>query len=125
VPVSNSSHRFVGLAVSIDGRVWKRHQGNPVFANDAGGVDVSYANGRFNLLFESHRGTRWATSDDGKEWRDQGFLVTSSGLELDRHGHVTPHLFNEEGQSILFVGAAQASNWNQNSIASMPVRLKD
>ena len=64
-PTSTDSHRYVGYATSRDGIRWNKHPGNPVFANDAGGVDVKPLGGGYVMAYESHEGTRLAVSTDG------------------------------------------------------------
>jgi hypothetical protein len=123
LPTSADSHRFVGHATSEDGVVWTKHGDNPVFARDAGGVDVERVGGGYLMVYESHEGTRAAVSPDGIAWRDRGLWVPRSDGEADRHGHVTPMLLPGEdgGTSSLFVGAAPAKSWDRNRIVRLRV----
>lgn len=126
VPISSDSHRCVGYATSKDGLHWQRHGDMPVFANDAGGIDVKRLNDTYVMLYESHGGTRYAKSRDGIHWNDAGWLVQKSGADLDRHGHVTPFLLIEDkGKTWLFFGAARAASWDRNSIAALPIVLDE
>jgi predicted GH43/DUF377 family glycosyl hydrolase len=124
LPVSNESHRFVGYATSKDGINWVRKSDEPVFGNDAGGIDVQRIRSKYIMAYESHDGTRCAKSDDGVNWKDTGYLLRKSGGEADRHGHVTPFLFiHEQHELRLFFGAARAATWDRNVIASSPFVL--
>lgn len=123
-PVSNESHRFVGYATSRDGLHWVRQSDQPVFGNDAGGIDVQRIGSTYIMVYESHSGTRYAKSVDGVVWKDQGYLLRQSGDVADQHGHVTPFLFSHEyHESRLFFGAARAATWDRNAIASSPFIL--
>ncbi|XZE53605.1 hypothetical protein SH139x_005362 [Planctomycetaceae bacterium SH139] len=123
-PVSNESHRFVGYATFQDGINWVRKSDDPVFGNDAGGIDVQRIGSTYIMVYESHSGTRYAKSQDGIIWRDKGYFLRKSGNEADRHGHVTPFLFSHNHhERILFFGAAKAATWDQNVIASSPFIL--
>ena len=113
-PKSSTSQRYVGYAESKDGISWKRHDGY-VFTNDAGGVHVSRVDGQYVMLIESRRGTEWASSDDGISWKDEGLLVVKD-QQTAPHGHVTPFLFADGNQRVLYFGAARSEHWNQNSI---------
>jgi hypothetical protein len=117
-PASAASHRFVGYATSRDGLNWTRHGGNPVFGNDAGGVDVKRVGDGLVMVYESHEGTKVAVSPDGIAWHDRGLWQPRSGGETDRHGHVTPKLLmRPDGKGAeLFVGAARAGSWDRNRI---------
>jgi len=117
-PTSAASRRYVGLATSVDGFRWTRHGGNPVFAHDAGGVDVKRVGETYVMVYESHEGTRLATSPEGVTWRDRGLWRSRSGGEIDRHGHVTPMLLVRPGTepAALFVGAARTGTWDRNQI---------
>lgn len=122
--MSNESHRFVGHATSNDGINWVRKGDEPVFGNDAGGIDVQRIGAKYIMVYESHSGTRYASSDDGVAWQDIGYLLRKSGNEADRHGHVTPFLFSHDHhERRLFFGAAKAATWDQNVIASSPFIL--
>ena len=125
VPVSSDSHRYVGYAPSKDGLKWQRHDDKPGFGNDAGGIDVKrMVDSYYIMLYESHGGTRHATSSDGIHWKDAGWLVEKSGTDVDRHGHVTPFLFfDDHGYALLFFGAARAASWDRNCIATLPLDL--
>ena len=123
-PVSSESHRCVGYATSNDGIKWVRNGDEPVFGNDAGGIDVQRIGSKYIMVYESHSGTRYAKSDDGVVWKDNGHLLRKSGNEADRHGHVTPFLFSHnQHERRLFYGAAKAATWDQNVIASSPFIL--
>ena len=113
-PKSPNSRRYVGYAVSEDGKSWQRRD-EYIFANDAGGVHVSVVDSRYVMLIESRDGTAWASSNDGILWNDRGLLV-SKDQGAAPHGHVTPFLFNDGESLVLYFGAAHAENWNQNSI---------
>ncbi len=115
VPTLPSSRRSVGLATSKDGLTWTRHADNPVFGGDAGGVDVERAGEGYAMVYESHQGTRAATSPDGVAWRDLGLVVPRSGGPADAAGHVTPMLL--AGSRWLYLGAAPAATWDRNAIA--------
>ncbi|HKI16505.1 MAG TPA: hypothetical protein VKA15_01425 [Isosphaeraceae bacterium] len=129
-PTSSGSHRFVGYATSKDGTVWTKYGRNPVFAHDAGGVDVKRLPQGYVMLYESHEGTNVAVSVDGITWRDRGLWIPRSGGEIDRHGHVTPMLLIEQGgrPALLFIGAARTSSWDRNQIVKIrlePARLTE
>lgn len=125
-PVSNESHRFVGYATSQDGINWARKGDEPAFGNDAGGIDVQRIGSTYIMVYESHSGTRYAKSVDGIVWEDNGFLLRKSGKDADRHGHVTPFLFQHfQHERRLFFGGAQAATWDQNVIASSPFFLAE
>jgi len=118
-PVSSKSHRFVGYATSQDGINWVRKGDEPVFGNDAGGIDIQRIGSKYIMVYESHSGTRYAESDDGVAWKDKEYLLRKSKNEADRHGHVTPFLFSHDHyEPRLFFGAAKAATWDQNVIAS-------
>ena len=120
VPLSASSTRSVGYATSKDGLTWTKHAANPVFGHDAGGVDVSRrrdSQGKEELLmlFESHEGTRMATSADGIAWEERGLYVRKSGEEVDAEGHVTPFLLRAAGggKPRLYAGVSRDASWNR------------
>ena len=115
VPKSPTSRRAVGLATSKDGLTWTRHPGNPVFGQDAGGVDVERGGDGYLMVYESHEGTRAATGPDGVAWRDLGLIVARSGGPLDAAGQVTPAL--AAGSPWIYLGAASAPSWDHNAIA--------
>jgi hypothetical protein len=117
-PTSTDSHRYVGHATSTDGIRWTRHAGNPVFANDAGGVDVKPLGGGYVMAYESHEGMRLAVSTDGIVWRDRGLWLPRSGEDIDRHGPVTPMILLRQAgpPAELFAGAARAGSWDRNQI---------
>jgi hypothetical protein len=123
VPKSPTSSRSVGFATSKDGFHWTKHQSNPVLSNDAGGVDVERFGDGYVIVYESHEGTKAATSGDGITWKDRGIWVPRSGGEIDRHGHVTPMLLSEaKGRPWkLYFGAARAVSWDRNSIAEIAI----
>ncbi|MBK1884227.1 hypothetical protein JIN85_17540 [Luteolibacter pohnpeiensis] len=112
-PKSDHSHRFVGYATSLDGIKWERRS-DPVFGDDAGGVDVFKSGDSFAMVIESRDGTRWATSPDGVHWKSQGLLFPKDSDSP--YGHVTPFVFADKTSWRLYFGAAQAEGWNQNSI---------
>ncbi len=126
VPTSTTSSRSVGYATSEDGIRWVRHQGHPVFGLDAGAVDVKFLWDRFIMLYESREGTRYAVSDDGLKWNERGVFVAKSRSSIDAFGHVTPFLFvdREKHHYRLFVGAAEATTWDHNSIATLNIEEK-
>ena len=123
VPKSPTSSRSVGYATSKDGIRWTKHPRNPVLGADAGGVDVERVGDGYVLVYESHEGTKAATSDDGISWKDLGLWVPRSGEEIDRHGHVTPMLLVGERGSpwTLYFGGARAVSWDRNSIAEVVI----
>lgn len=118
-PKSPTSRRYVGYAESKDGKSWQRRD-EFVFANDAGGVHVSVVDGRYVMLIESRDGTKWASSNDGISWKDRGLLV-SKDLGTSPYGHVTPFLFTDAKNHVLYFGAAHSEHWNQNSIMRVAV----
>ena len=135
VPKSPAATRSVGYATSPDGLKWTRHRGNPVFGNGAGAVDVRRVADGYVMLYESHEGTRAATSGDGIRWRDRGLWLAKSGGggkrgtddPPDAHGHVTPHLLLTPGggdgrAAVLYFGAAAAASWDRNAVAAWAVR---
>jgi hypothetical protein len=119
VPKSANSRRFVGLATSMDGLHWRRSARNPVFDHDAGGVDVKITPNGYIMLYESGAGTMAAVSSDGTNWRDRGILIPKTHQSIDRFGHVTPTYDLASGR--IYFGAARASTWDQNTIASLTV----
>ena len=123
VPKSPTSSRSVGFAKSKDGVHWTKNPGNPVFGNDAGGVDVERVGDGYVMVYESHEGTKAATSGDGITWKDRGLWVPRSGGDMDRHGHVTPILLmGEGGRFKLYFGAARAVSWDRNSIVEVVIQ---
>lgn len=119
VPKSATSRRFVGYATSTDGLRWSKHDRNPVFGNDSGGVDVARVGSRYVLAYESRAGVRMAVSDDGVDWTENEILIPRSGKSIDRFGHVTPHLFilPSGGDAMVYFGAASTATWDNNAIA--------
>ena len=87
--------RAVGYAESQDGIHWERSE-KPVFLNGAGAVHVSRAASTYLMVYESRKGTLWATSSDGLAWKQQGLLQGLSGLKDDQYGQVTPFLLLSE-----------------------------
>ena len=118
-PKSPTSRRYVGYAVSEDGKTWQRRD-EYVFDNDAGGVHVSLIDGSYVMLIESREGTKWASSNDGISWKGRGLLV-SKDQRTSPHGHVTPFLFTDDNNHVLYFGAAHSKHWNQNSIMRVTV----
>ncbi|MCA9184426.1 MAG: BNR-4 repeat-containing protein [Pirellulaceae bacterium] len=120
--------RAVGYAESKDGRTWQRRDG-PVFHHGAGAVDVERVKDRYVMVYESSAGVNWAESRDGIEWQSRGQLLGVSGKDLDRYGHVTPHLTpaisGHDGDMLLYVGAAGRRTWDGNSVAVANVRIPD
>jgi sucrose-6-phosphate hydrolase SacC (GH32 family) len=128
VPKAPTSTRSVGYATSEDGVHWTKHEKNPVFGHDAGGVDVAkLGEKKFLMVYESRDGTRLATSGDGLTWRDHGLWVERSGGPTDAFGHVTPHLRVWPGQRLatLYFGAASAATWDHNVIAASAVPYEE
>ena len=123
VPISSTSRRSVGYATSEDGFRWVRHPNNPVVGHDAGAVDVKHLGDQYIMLYESRDGTRYAVSNDGLKWNDRGIFVAKSGSSIDQFGHVTPFLFvdHDKNQHWLYVGAAEATTWDGNSIAVLSI----
>ncbi len=111
--------RAVGYATSTDGVRWTRHAANPVFQKGAGAVDVARIGGGYVLLYEGHKGTRFARSTDGLAWQDGGLLTSLSGTSFDHFGHVTPHLVPSGATWRLFVGAAARQSWDGNAVAEL------
>jgi hypothetical protein len=113
--------RAVGFAESKDGLHWERPLTQPVFGEGAGAIHVSRHADGYALLYESHDGTRWAASHDGRVWKTCGFFAPKSGAESDSGGHVTPFLLaggkGEPWQ--LFVGCNEG-DWSRNIIARIP-----
>jgi hypothetical protein len=74
------------------------------------------------MLYESHAGTRWASSRDGQTWTTRGVLAATSGGEADRGGHVTPFLLAGDGTGPwqLFVGC-NSGDWSKNWIGRVEV----
>ena len=118
-PKSPTSRRYVGYAVSENGKSWQRRD-EYVFDNDAGGVHVSLVDGSYVMLIESREGTKWASSNDGISWKGRGLLV-SKDQRTSPHGHVTPFLFTDDNNYVLYFGAAHSEHWNQNSIMRVTV----
>ncbi len=121
VPKTRHSRRSVGYATSKDGLVWTKHPLNPVFENNAGGIDVKRIGSTYVMLYESHSGTKIAVSSDGVTWNNRGLKITNSDSTIDRFGHVTPFLFLVPGKddAVLYFGAASHSAWDRNGIASV------
>jgi beta-1,2-mannobiose phosphorylase / 1,2-beta-oligomannan phosphorylase len=123
VAKSPTSSRSVGYATSKDGIRWTKYHHNPVLGGDAGGVDVKRVGEGYVMVYESHEGTKAATSDDGISWQDRGLWVRRSGGKIDRHGQVTPMLFpGENGRWTLYFGAAGVASWDHNSIAEVVIQ---
>lgn len=123
VPKAANSSRAIGYAESRDGLHWTRPQAAPVFAADAGGAAVSKVGDRYVMVFESHAGTLFAVSDDGRRWESHGLLCGLSGGDADRFGQVTPFLLPDPAGAAtsLFVGAARGGSWDRNSIACIAI----
>jgi hypothetical protein len=123
VPKSPSSKRSVGYATSKDGVEWIKHGKNPVRGDDVGAVDVKRVGDNLLMVYESREGTRFATSKDGLAWDDKGMFSKMSGSKTDLFGHVTPFLLvdNEKKEHRLFVGAAGATTWDCNRIATVEI----
>jgi sucrose-6-phosphate hydrolase SacC (GH32 family) len=119
VPTSVNSTRAVGYAESRDGLHWTRTMTEPVFGNGAGGVHVVHLHHNYAMLYESWSGTQLATSKDGITWNAKGTWVSTTGMEVDRFGHVTPFLLTDSAVTpiALFVGAACNGSWDHNVIA--------
>jgi hypothetical protein len=114
-PKAAESRRFIGYAVSKDGRNWKRNP-EPVFGENAGGVDVKRAGELLVMVIESRGGTLWASSKDGLKWEPRGLLLAKDGT-AEAFGHVTPFLFKREDRWNLYYGAASATTWDANAIS--------
>jgi sucrose-6-phosphate hydrolase SacC (GH32 family) len=112
--------RAVGYAESDDGLTWKRHGTAPIYGEGAGALHVSHIADGYVMLYESHAGTRWASSRDGLTWSARGILAATSGGEADRGGHVTPFLLAENGRWQLFVGS-NSGDWSKNWIGRVEV----
>ncbi len=124
VPKSSTSKRCVGYATSKDGVHWIKHNKNPVRCDDVGAVDVKRVGDRLLMVYESRDGTRFATSKDGLAWDDKGLFRKKSGSKIDLFGHVTPFLLvdYDKLEHRLFVGAAGATSWDCNCIATIAIR---
>lgn len=126
VSKSAKSRRSVGYATSTDGVHWSKHDRNPVFGDDAGGVDVTRVGSRLVLTYESRTGVRMAVSDDGIDWSESELLIPTSGKPMDRFGHVTPHLLVSRNgdEAMVYIGAASVTTWDRNiiSLARRPAR---
>jgi sucrose-6-phosphate hydrolase SacC (GH32 family) len=125
VPKSPTSTRSVGYATSKDGLHWAKYEKNPVFGHDAGGVDVRKIGKQYVMVYESHEGTKLATSRDGIVWAGHGLWLAKSGEALDAAGHVTPSLLVVPGRQdvLVFFGAAAAGTWDHNAVAVYAVPL--
>jgi hypothetical protein len=139
VPLADDSHRYVGVAISEDGARWNRFRAEPVFGNDAGGIDVKRVGERYVMLYESGAGVMHAVSADGIRWEQRGLCLAKSDGKADRFGHVTPALWFDPAAGLagdgasglagdgasgqtrslgkLFLGAAAAASWDNNAIA--------
>lgn len=147
VPLADDSHRYVGVAISEDGARWNRFRAEPVFGNDAGGIDVKRVGERYVMLYESGAGVMHAVSADGIRWEQRGLCLAKSDGKADRFGHVTPALWFDPAAGLvgdgtsglvgdrasglvgdgasgqtrwlgkLFFGAAAAASWDNNAIA--------
>ena len=117
-----AGERAVGYAESKDGLHWQRIGLKQVFGEGAGAVHVTHLADGYALLYESHEGTRWAASRDGRAWTARGLLAPVSGAETDRGGHVTPFLLAGEKSETwrLFFGC-NAGDWSRNAIACVPL----
>ncbi|MCF7971125.1 MAG: hypothetical protein K9L22_08180, partial [Methylococcaceae bacterium] len=113
-PKSAKSHRDVGYAESKNGVKWKKRV-KFVFGRDAGGIHVSKLDDGYAMLFESRKGTQWATSLDGIKWNYKGVLLQNE-MQTAPYGHVTPFLLHEKGGLSLYYGAARANSWDNNFI---------
>ncbi len=118
-PKSSQSRRFVGYATSVDGRTWKKHK-TVVFGDDSGGVNVTRISDQLVMLIESRVGTRWATSQNGIQWKARGVLRAKDSESP--FGHVTPFLHVANGSIRLYYGAALTNSWDQNSIYSIDLK---
>ncbi len=116
--------RAIGYAESRDGIHWQRRPG-PVFREGSGAVHVARVEDHHVMLIESGGGVRWARSPDGDEWNARGLLLPLSNEDVDRFGHVTPFLFEDAGNTTVYLGAAGRKTWDGNTIARARVRLPD
>ena len=78
-------------------------------------IDESGKHHLFHLIIPNHDYIAHAISDDGISWKDEGLLVVKD-QQTAPHGHVTPFLFADGKQRVLYFGAARSEHWNQNSI---------
>ncbi len=120
-PASNApkvqhSRAFVGYAESDDGLNWTRKISKPDF--EATALHVSERNGHLLAVYESHAGTRYATSNDGISWHDHGMLFAKSS-DFDKFGQVTPFLFSDPVTRAvtLYFGGASEAGWDANVMA--------
>lgn len=117
-----ADERAVGYAESKDGLHWQRIGAKPVLGASAGDVHVSRHAEGYVLLYESHEGTRWAASSDGRAWTTHGLLAPNSGAKTDRGGHVTPFLLvGTGGETWLLFFGCNTGDWSRNVIACMPI----
>lgn len=115
--------RAVGYAESADGLTWVRRPA-PVFHHGAGAVQVTKLQQRYIMVFESRKGTRWASSVNRFDWHERGLLLTLSGETHDAFGHVTPFLHVDiDGNNCLYFGAAARQTWDGNAIACAAVEI--
>lgn len=115
--------RAVGLAESQDGIHWQRIGTDPVFGDGAGGIHVCRHGKGYVMLYESHEGTRWATSPDGVQWSARGMLLPKSGRPEDAGGHVTPFLLTETSGNLRLYFGSNGGDWSRNRIASTPIEI--
>ena len=130
VPKSPTSSRSVGYATSKDGLRWTKHPGNPVLGGDAGGVDVERVGAGYVMVYESHEGTRAATSDDGISWKDRGLWVPRSGRRdrpaRPRHADATGRGSGPPVDAVLRCGQGRSPGTATRSprLSSRPIRSK-
>jgi BNR repeat-like domain/Glycosyl hydrolases family 32 N-terminal domain len=120
--VIRAEGRAVGYAESTDGLNWQKRPA-PVFRHGAGAVHVAKHQKRYILVYESGRGTLWASSDNKFDWQDHGMLLNLSGKSYDQFGQVTPFLLVEDQSTMLYFGAAARQTWDGNAIAVAKVTI--
>lgn len=116
--------RAVGYAQSPDGLHWERKP-EPIFHEGAGAIHVSHVGARWIMVMESQTGVHWAQSPDGLVWKPRGILLSLSGEDSDRFGHVTPFLRHDGAGARIYFGAAARKTWDGNSIGGSSIVLPD
>lgn len=106
--------RWVGYAESSDGFAWHRESA-PVHGPNVGSVHVVRVDDGLVMLHESREGVRLSRSRDGRHWTGGEVVVPAGAGALDAHGHVTPHLYLEDGSPRrIYLGLARSAAWTEN-----------